>query len=41
MMDAGGVDIKERISLTRKTYSILKEMIKYDERGWCQALHRL
>jgi hypothetical protein len=34
MMDAGEVDIKERISLMRQTYSVLKEKIKYDECGW-------
>jgi hypothetical protein len=33
MMDAGEVEIKEGISLTRQTYSILKGKIKYEECG--------
>jgi hypothetical protein len=32
-MDARKVDIKERILLTRRVYSVLKEKIKYDECG--------
>jgi hypothetical protein len=34
MTDAGDVNIKGRISLTRKEYSVLKEGIKDDECGW-------
>jgi hypothetical protein len=34
IMDAGEVDIEERISLTRQAYSVLKEKIKYDKCGW-------
>jgi stress-induced morphogen len=34
MMDAGEVNIKERISMTRMVYSILKEEMKDDECGW-------
>jgi hypothetical protein len=34
MTSVGEVDIKERISLTRQEYSILKENMKYDECGW-------
>jgi hypothetical protein len=33
-MDAGGVNIKQRILMTRKEYSVLKEGIKDDECGW-------
>jgi hypothetical protein len=32
--NAGEVDIKEGISLTRQEYSVLKEVIKDDECGW-------
>jgi hypothetical protein len=34
MMDAREVDIKERISITRTGYSLLKEKLKDDECGW-------
>jgi hypothetical protein len=34
MANAEEVNIKERISLTRKEYSVLKERIKDDECGW-------
>jgi hypothetical protein len=37
MMDAGDVDIKQRISPMREAYSVLKEKIKYDECGWSDA----
>jgi hypothetical protein len=33
-MNAGGVNIKERILMIRKEYSVLKEGIKDDECGW-------
>jgi hypothetical protein len=33
MMNAGDVDIKERITLTRQEYFVLKEDIKDDECG--------
>jgi hypothetical protein len=36
-MDAGVVDMKEGISMTRTEYSVLKEVLKYDECGWSQA----
>jgi hypothetical protein len=38
MMNAGEVNIKVGISLTRQEYSILKEGIKDDECGWSNAL---
>jgi hypothetical protein len=34
MMDAGEVNMKEIISLTRQEYSVLKEFTKDDECGW-------
>jgi hypothetical protein len=34
MMDAGVVIIKERISMVKVEYSVLKEEIKEDECGW-------
>jgi hypothetical protein len=34
MMNAGEVDIKVGISLTRQKYSVLNEGIKDDECGW-------
>jgi hypothetical protein len=34
MMNAGEVDIKESILLTKQEYSVLKEEIKDDECGW-------
>jgi hypothetical protein len=37
-MDAGEVNINERISMTRTTYSALKEDMKDDECGWSEAL---
>jgi hypothetical protein len=39
MMNAGEVDIKEWISLSRQEYFVLKEEIKDDECGWSNA-HR-
>jgi hypothetical protein len=36
-MDAGEVNIKERISLTRQAYSVSKEKMKYNECGWSEA----
>jgi hypothetical protein len=34
MTSVGEVDMKERISLTWQSYSVLKEKIKCDECGW-------
>jgi hypothetical protein len=36
-MDARGVNIKERILMTRKEYSVLDEGIKDDECGWSRT----
>jgi hypothetical protein len=36
-MDAGEVDIKERILMTRTEYSVLKEVLKYNECGWSNS----
>jgi hypothetical protein len=33
-MDAGEVDMKERISMVGKEYAVLKEDMKLDECGW-------
>jgi hypothetical protein len=33
-MNAGEVDMKERISMVRKEYAVLKEDMKLDECGW-------
>jgi hypothetical protein len=41
MMNAGEVDIKERILLTKQEYSVLKEEIKDDECGWSHKLERV
>jgi hypothetical protein len=38
MMDAGVVIIKERISMVKVEYSVLKEEIKEDECGWSQVI---
>jgi hypothetical protein len=38
MMNAGEVDMKERILMTRTEYSVLKEVLKYDECGWSNEL---
>jgi hypothetical protein len=38
MMNAGEVDIKESILLTKQEYSVLKEEIKDDECGWSDKL---
>jgi hypothetical protein len=37
MMDAGVVDIKERIWMMKMEYSVLKEEMKDDECGWSQG----
>jgi hypothetical protein len=34
MMNAGEVNVKEIISLTRREYSVLKEGMMDDECGW-------
>jgi hypothetical protein len=34
MMDTGKVNIKERIWMSIVAYSVLKEVLKYDECGW-------
>jgi hypothetical protein len=36
-MDAVVVDMKEGISMTRTEYSVLKEVLKYDECGWSKG----
>jgi hypothetical protein len=36
MIDAGEVNIKERISMMRTKYSILKENMKGDGCGWSE-----
>jgi hypothetical protein len=33
-MDAGEMDMEERILMTRIEYFILKEVLKYHECGW-------
>jgi hypothetical protein len=38
MMDAGVVDIKERIWMLKMEYSVLKEQMKDDECGWSYGL---
>jgi hypothetical protein len=38
MMDAGVVDIKERIWMMKMEYSVLKEEIKDDECGWSKTI---
>jgi hypothetical protein len=37
-MDAGEVNIKERISMIRTEYFVLKEEMKYDECAWSNTL---
>jgi hypothetical protein len=39
MMNAGELNIKMGITLTRQEYSILKEGIKDNECGWSNAPH--
>jgi hypothetical protein len=34
MMDTGKGNIKERIWMSIVSYSVLKEVLKYDECGW-------
>jgi hypothetical protein len=38
MTCAGEVDIKERNSLTRQEYSVLKEEMEYDKCGWSKKV---
>jgi hypothetical protein len=38
MMDVVEENIKERIWMSMVAYSILKEVLKYDECGWSQGL---
>jgi hypothetical protein len=38
-MDAGEVDMKERILMTRTEYFVLKEVLKDDECGWSKTIH--
>jgi hypothetical protein len=38
MTNAGEVNIKVGITLTRQEYSVLKERIKDDECGWSKSL---
>jgi hypothetical protein len=33
-MNAGEMDMEERISMTSTEYSVLKKVLKYDECGW-------
>jgi hypothetical protein len=33
-MSTGELKMKERMSMTRTEYSVLKEFLKYDECGW-------
>jgi hypothetical protein len=33
-MDAGEVNMKKRISMTRTEYSVLNEVLKFYECGW-------
>jgi hypothetical protein len=36
-MEAGELEMKERILLTRREYSVLKEVLKFHECGWYKA----
>jgi hypothetical protein len=38
-MGAGEVNMKERISMTRTKYFVLKEILKFHECGWSQSLN--
>jgi hypothetical protein len=37
MVNAAEVDTKERMLTTRTEYSVLREVLKYDECGWSEA----
>jgi hypothetical protein len=39
MMDAGEGNVKERIWMSTVAYSVLKDVLNYDECGWSKPYH--